>query len=223
MGIDLIPNSLTARYHVEERWHSCAILSVDFPDEFRDIRECLEAFELLRSEVAVGGGGKTRIAARFDDVLVARGWCEKSTSISMTVDGVPKTYDTHKVDLWKNRIAVEVEWNNKDPFFSRDLNAFRLLHELGVISVGVIITRADSLQSLFDDLGFVWDAKNKVWQRVGTKYGQSTTHWSKLIPRVDSGGAGTCPLLLVGIETGCYRDDMPTVPVIAEKPTEPPS
>jgi len=29
---------------------------------------------------------------------------------------------THKVDCYKNRIALELEWNNKDPFFDRDLN-----------------------------------------------------------------------------------------------------
>ena len=34
----------------------------------------------------------------------------------------------------------------------------------------------------------------------GFKYGQSTTHWNKLLPRVNLGGGGECPLLLVGIE-----------------------
>ncbi|MHB1171641.1 MAG: hypothetical protein ACYCZY_03935 [Lacisediminihabitans sp.] len=32
------------------------------------------------------------------------------------------------------------------------------------------------------------------------KYGQSTTHWDKLIPRVNLGGGEECPLILVGIE-----------------------
>ena len=27
---------------------------------------------------------------------------------------------------FKNRIAVEMEWNNKDPFYDRDLNNFRI-------------------------------------------------------------------------------------------------
>ena len=34
------------------------------------------------------------------------------------------------------------------------------------------------------------------------KYGSSTTHWEKLIPRVNLGGGGECPLLLIGIEPG---------------------
>jgi len=33
------------------------------------------------------------------------------------------------VDCFKNRVAIEVEWNNKDPFYDRDLNNFRLLYD----------------------------------------------------------------------------------------------
>jgi len=85
--------------------------------------------------------------------------------------------------------------NNKDPFYDRDLNNFRLLFELRAISVGVIITRADALQSLFNTLG------------KGTSYGASTTHMAKLLPRVDGGGGGGCPLLVFGITMRCYEDD----------------
>lgn len=223
MTMKLIPKSVTARYEVVERWHACAILAADFPTEFRDILECLQQFQLVRSEIAAGGGGKTRIAHRFDQVLEKRGWREKSTAISMTVDGVARSYETHSVDLCKGRVALEVEWNNKDPFFSRDLNSFRLLHELGVISVGVIITRMDELQGLFDSLGYAWDEKNAKWVKIGGKYGPSTTHWSKLMPRVESGGGGTCPLLLVGIGRKCYHDDVPKNPIISELPRSPPT
>jgi hypothetical protein len=66
------------------------------------------------------------------------------------------------------------------------------LKELRVISVGVIITRLTELQNLFDDLG------------KGKAYGNSTTHWNKLLPKVHGGGAGCCPLLLVGMGVNCY-------------------
>jgi hypothetical protein len=49
------------------------------------------------------------------------------------------------VDCFKNGVALEVEWSNKDPFFDRDLNNFRLLFELRAISVGIIITKSDEL------------------------------------------------------------------------------
>jgi hypothetical protein len=80
----------------------------------------------------------------------------------------------------------------KDPFFDRDLNNFRLLHQLNVLSVGVIITRLWELQAEFKLLD------------KGASYGASTTHWDKLIPKVTGGGAGGCPLLLVGMGMLCY-------------------
>ena len=118
-----------------------------------------------------------------------------SVKVSRTVNDVTTTSETHKVDFFKGKIAVEVEWNSKDSVFARDLNAYRLLHELQAVSVGVMITRRDELQEIFDSL------------KVGDKYGASTTHWGKLWPRIEAGGAGACPMLLIGITKNCYRDD----------------
>ena len=47
---------------------------------------------------------------------------------------------------------LEIEWNNKDPFFDRDLENFKRLHNEGAISVGVIVTRGSSLQDKLWDL-----------------------------------------------------------------------
>jgi hypothetical protein len=210
MGTKLLRASVRKRFLVAERRHACAILAADFRDEFQDIMDCLDTFKLVRSEIVVGGGGKSKVAARFDDFFESRGWTEKSTKIAMTIDGVERTMDTHKVDFCKSQVAVEVEWNNKDPFYSRDLNSFRLLHELGAISVGVMITRCDELQDLFNQLGH-----DTQGHKIGAKYGASTTHWSKLMPRVEAGGGGSCPLLLFGITRTCYEDDMPRVPLRA--------
>jgi hypothetical protein len=44
-------------------------------------------------------------------------------------------------------VALEIEWNNKDPFFDRDLENFKRLHAEGAISVGVIVTRGTAIQS----------------------------------------------------------------------------
>ena len=112
----------------------------------------------------------------------------------MVVDGNPVDAPTHKVDCFRNGVALEIEWNNKDPFYDRDLNNFRLLFDLRAISVGVIITRCDELQDLFDDLG------------RGKSYGSSTTHMSKLLPRIDGGSGGGCPILVFGITKKLYRE-----------------
>ena len=169
MGLDLIPRKIRERYETDERHHACAILATDFAAEFADLIGCVSQFELLRSEIASPGGGKSRIAARFDDYLYERGWGEKSTKIEMTIDGVPRTVATHSIDLCKGRVACEVQWNSKDGVFSRDLTTFRLLHETGIISVGVVITRSDELQDIFDELGWV-----KITRGVARDPAQST-------------------------------------------------
>jgi hypothetical protein len=49
-------------------------------------------------------------------------------------------------------IALEIEWNNKDPFFDRDLENFKRLHADGAISLGVIVTRSAALQDALKGL-----------------------------------------------------------------------
>lgn len=82
-----------------------------------------------------------------------------------------------------------------DPFFDRDLDNFRLLFDLRAISVGVIVTRGDELQEIFKETG------------RGSSYGASTTHMSKLLPKIEGGGAAGCPLLVFGITKRLYRED----------------
>jgi hypothetical protein len=83
----------------------------------------------------------------------------------------------------------------QDPFYDRDLNNFRLLFELRAVSAGVIITRCDELQEIFDGLN------------RGKSYGSSTTHMQKLLPRIQGGGGGGCPLLVFGISKKLYVED----------------
>ncbi|ABL66143.1 conserved hypothetical protein [Chlorobium phaeobacteroides DSM 266] len=99
------------------------------------------------------------------------------------------------MDCYKNKIALEIEWNNKDPFFDRDLNNFRLLFELRVISFGIIVTRCDALQNIFDQIG------------RGSSFGSSTTHMSKLLPKIEGGGGGGCPILVFGIKESLYDEN----------------
>jgi len=192
MAIDLIPQAVRNRYHIEERGHACSILASDFPNEFRDIVDCLNGFVLRRSHVLTPGGGRSPISAALDGFFHERGWREKSFDIKITIDEKPVPIPTHKIDNFRNEVGLELEWNNKTEFYDRDLNNFRLLKELRVLAVGVIITRVTELQLIFDKLG------------KGASYGASTTHWDKLIPKVDGGGAGGCPLLLIGMGMLCF-------------------
>ncbi|MBI3125202.1 MAG: restriction endonuclease [Ignavibacteriales bacterium] len=195
MPIELFPEYIRNNYEIHEWKHATTILNGDFRNEWNNIIELLENFSLKKSWIAVGGGRKSSVASFLDGFLTERGWIEKAFDTKVVVDDIENISPTHKIDCYKNRIALEIEWNNKDPFFDRDLNNFRLLFDLRAISVGVIITRCDDLQDIFDELG------------RGDSFGQSTTHLSKLLPRIQGGGGGGCPILVFGIKKSLYREN----------------
>ncbi len=195
MGLSLLPEYIKANFECHEWKHACAILKYDFPNEWDDIVAVLKQFKMRKSWLSVGGGRKSKVSEFIDSFLLRRGWQEKMFDTSVMVDDFRMDSPTHKVDCYKNKVALEIEWNNKDPFFDRDLNNFRLLFDLRAISVGVIITRSDELQGLFVELG------------RGASYGASTTHMSKLLPRIEGGGGGGCPLLAFGITKNLYDEE----------------
>jgi Restriction endonuclease BglII len=131
--------------------HSAAILAVDFRDAAADIEAVLSALSLPISEIIGSGGGETQFTQRLRHALAARGWPKHVFEITKTVDGQPRQSTSHEIDhVYRGDagvIALEIEWNNKDPFFDRDLENFKRLHAEGAISVGVLITRGATLQA----------------------------------------------------------------------------
>ncbi len=181
-------------YEIHEWRHAVAILKSDFPKEFAEICDVLTRFRLRKSWIEVGGGRKSQISEWIDGELGKAGWKPKNFDTRIKVDDAELESPTHEIDCFKNRIALEIEWNNKDPFYDRDLNNFRLLFDLRAISVGVIITRCDDLQQVFNAIG------------RGSSFGASTTHMSKLLPRILGGGGAGCPLLVFGIKKSLYDE-----------------
>jgi len=196
MGIELLPKEIVDKYEVHEWKHACAILNQDFPNEWNDLIDVLKMFSLKKSEIIQPGGRKSPISGKIDSFLYSRGWIEKQFDTAVMVDKEEYKSPTHKIDCYKNKVAIEIEWNNKDPFYDRDLNNFRLLFELRAVSVGVIITRSDELQEIFNILD------------KGKSYGASTTHMSKLLPRIEGGSGGGCPILVFGITKKLYEEDI---------------
>jgi hypothetical protein len=194
MAIELLPQFVRDNYEVHEQNHACAILQADFPQEWQDIGEILSTFRFYRDWITCNGGNKSPVTRAIDSAFYKRGWGEKEFAVNIQVDGQLKLAPTHKVDCHRNGVALEVEWNNKDPFFDRDLNAFRLLYDARAIGVGVIITRCDHLQGIFEQVD------------RGASFGTSTTHMSKLLPRIYGGSGGGCPLLVLGITEQLYVD-----------------
>jgi hypothetical protein len=186
-------------YRVRVTRYADIILAHAFPELWADLQGAFGELNIHLAELEKGGGNRTPIAARFDASLSRRGWGKRTIEIEKHVDRISVMgVRGHEIDMFKigpgreyPGVGCEMEWNNKDPFFDRDLNNFAALHREGVVAVGVIVTRGPSLQSVLNAA--------KIGGR--TKYGASTTWWDKLLPRVNLGGGGECPLLLVGIET----------------------
>lgn len=195
--IHLVPDDLRQRYHVKEWRNAAGVLATACPAEWQEVQDVLRGFRLLKSEVIVGGGNRSLISRRIDEALYARGWQEKAFGTAIIVDETKIESPTHAVDCFRNGVAVEMEWNNKDPFFDRDLNNFRLLFDLRAIQVGIIITRSWELQEIFKALG------------KGASYGKATTHHEKLWPKLEGGGGGGCPVLTFAIRPASFVDDGP--------------
>jgi hypothetical protein len=191
----IVPADIRKRYEVHEWRNGLAIMSAAHPQEWEDILAVLRNFKLLRSDILKPGGRKSTIAERLDSHFFKLDWKEKGFDTKIVVDKIEHEAPTHKVDCYKNRVALEVEWNNKDPFYDRDLSNFRLLFDLRAIDVGLIITRCSELQTIFDKLG------------RGPSFGNSTTHMAKLLPRLEGGSGGGCPIVVFGISGACYVED----------------
>lgn len=191
----LVPKDIAAAYEVHEWRNATGVLETAKPAEWKEVLTALRAFKLMRSEVLKPGGRRSLIVERFESPLKKTGWVEKHFATAIKVDGHEVPSPTHKVDCFKSGVALELEWNNKDPFYDRDLNNFRLLFDLRIVEVGIIVTRAAHLQDIFDALG------------RGKSYGNSTTQMGKLLPKLDGGGGGGCPILVFGITKELYVED----------------
>jgi hypothetical protein len=130
--------------------HAIAILSVDFPEAVAELGEALEGLTIPIEEIVGSGGGEAKGTQRLRHKLADLGWRKMNFTIEKRINGEARESTSHEVDHVRKFsagiVALEIEWNNKDPFFDRDLENFKRLHAEGVISVGVIVTRGETLQ-----------------------------------------------------------------------------
>ncbi len=235
-------------FDVLARNHAGAILAHDFPRELELLIRVLDEFRIPMSEVVMGGGGEAGLTQRLRHELSDLNWRKHNFEVQTVVDGRARAGVSHEVDHVRfaeaGTLALEIEWNNKDPFFDRDLENFQRLHALSAISLGIVVTRGRSMQEAFlgritawmkakglsseDDLDGLGIGARTLAQRravadqvargvpfdeafarkfVADKFGQATTHWSKLEDRVMRGVGNPCPLLLVGLPDRVLIDD----------------
>lgn len=173
----------------------------------------LEHFQLDPDIWLRPGGNRGKVPALIDQLFSDRGWRE--TRIDVHYQGhlygtnkrlverlPPLVMEGYLVDNFKGRVVVDVEWNAKDGNLDRDLAAYRVWHEAGIISGAVLITQ---------DRTRLRDLARKIWQEyqktlppelrnpklpidLGTS---TTTNLEKAEMRLRRGVMGTCPVLIV--------------------------
>ncbi len=137
-------------FQIEFHSHAGAILSVDFPEVAEQLEAILLGATIPIEEIIGSGGGETKGTQRLRRALHEYGWRKHKFEVQRTIDGIARESISHEVDhiarFAAGVVALEIEWNNKDPFFDRDLENYKRLHADGAISLGVLITRGASLQ-----------------------------------------------------------------------------
>jgi hypothetical protein len=138
-------------YQIEFHSHAKAILEADFPEVLEEVASVLAKLTIPIEEIIGSGGGEAKGTQRLRRALSERSWVKTCFEIKKTINGKERESISHEVDHVRSydgvgNVALEIEWNNKDPFFDRDLENFKRLHAEGAISVGIIVTRGTSLQ-----------------------------------------------------------------------------
>ncbi len=145
------PNIFTAEgYEFYFTRFADSIINDHFQTARTELDEILTNFRLHERQVLAGGGGLSSITQALGERLRRAGWIKRKIESQHSVGDRVLTSESHEVDHYKSfergNIGLEIEWNNKDPFYDRDLENFRKLHQIGEMSVGIIITRGASLQ-----------------------------------------------------------------------------
>lgn len=216
--------------------HASAIIESDFPGVVTNLFDSLDKFGVKPSDIMKRGGGLSPIVQNLNRILNENGWHEQAIDYEVRVNGnITEKYNLAAEYFYLEKgsmpgISLVVEWNNKDPFFDRDLEQFKRMHSLGLISAGILITRGESLQTkllsvfrkhfeehpdiLDDEIRKIKGLTEKVQRNpknkiniaakalFSSKFGQATTHWDKLVSRTENKGGDPCPLLLIGVEAG---------------------
>jgi hypothetical protein len=138
------------------RNHAGSILAGEFPEVVGELEAALLAVRIPVEELVGSGGGEAASTQRLRRRLHEAGWPKHRFDFQMLVDGRETVSNSHEIDHVRRAaagtVACEIEWNNKDPFFDRDLESFQRLHAQSAISVGVLITRGASLQDALPGL-----------------------------------------------------------------------
>lgn len=210
---EILPPEARDHWSFMETNSASAVIKAVCPSEWADIVDVLLKYRLDPNSWLKAGGNRGDIAAQIDELFHEKGWRETRLDLETKgillnkngakVDELPTVYqEGYLVDNFKNRIALDVEWNAKDGNLDRDLASYRSWFESGVISAGVIITK-DRLSLL--------ELARKIWRRYQETLDEeirsnrlpidlstsTVTSFDKAQLRVKRGVMGSCPVLIV--------------------------
>ena len=209
-----LPSDVQERYHFAETRNAATILAATNPVAFEQLTGVLRSFHLKTSDLLTPGGQESDLAARMNRLFREKGWREArvDTLIQLSLRRTPlrdagetsldaivteTRNEGYKVDNFRDRVALDVEWNAKDGNLDRDIGAYRSLYDAALIDVGVLITRTTDLRDLGRELGIAAGMSADQAKRILNT--TTTTNREKLLPRLTRGDAGGCPILAVFI------------------------
>ena len=232
----LFPSELRRRYSFTSFNGAAAILRYNLPTEFERLVKLLTVYRTRLIDICRPGGNRSPTTTLFGKLAARGGYRSEVTLQSEYIWAVTAAKETilewrtgnelhaHKIDHWSDRVSLDFEWNSKDQTYDRDLLAVRQFFDLGIISVGVIVTRdlsaeftkffpslekyapnksysSAQLRMRINNRGHEWIQieRDGQLQTLHTKMGASTTGLPKLRSRLSSGRGGACPVLVVGI------------------------
>jgi hypothetical protein len=230
-----MPDSIKDRYDFIETRNAAATFKASHPDPFNEMVRVLDAFYFDVERIVRPGGNKHFISAELDEAFRVTDWREAKFVQTLTTDLVlnpyrpageqskvhrvsTSEYQGHQIDNVKGRVGLDVEWNPKDGNLDRDFSNFRNLYDAGVLDLGVLVVRREEGMR---DLWYSTIARAKALD----EHGSTSTEWSKrlkktpadplgtattsnfekLVPRIERGDGGGCPILAIAITTKCYR------------------
>ena len=125
-----INSGLLSKFEFRNYGHALEILHDAFPEEWKELQECLRRLKLTVADIKKAGGNESPIPKKFDDVLYPYGWREIRISGDLLVKKYPRQVvqrrgrfatepfeteliegyiDGHNIDFLKNRVAFDLE------------------------------------------------------------------------------------------------------------------
>jgi hypothetical protein len=219
---DRLPAAILAKYSFAETRNATAILSATNPAAYSEMVEVLSEFQLRSQDLIEPGGQESALAARINEAFRSKGWREARADTLIQLSLVvspwgneaqhpPITRETknegYKVDNFRHRVALDVEWNAKDGNLDRDISAYRALYDAGLIDIGILLSRTLDLRELAEQVALDHGMTAKeAKKRLQTT---TTTNDRKLLPRLTRGDAGGCPVLAIFIAKNTYVPSTP--------------